>query len=105
MSAIRLENIESENLLDIKDLSFSYSNIEVLSHINLSVKKGERLDLGEVGSGKTILFDLITRIYSPKAGTIFFEGKDILYYEPVELREEMCICSSRKPYVLRLCRR
>ena len=84
-----LENIESENLLDIKDLSFSFSNIEVLSHINLSVKKGERIGLvGEVGSGKTILFDLITRIYSPKAGTIFFEGKDILSMSPVELREE-----------------
>ena len=84
-----LKDISTENILDIRNLSFSFDDIEVLKDISLSVKKGEHIGLvGEVGSGKSVLFDIITRIYKPKAGEVFFEGEDILSMSPSKLREE-----------------
>ena len=84
-----LKDISTENILDIRDLSFSFDDIEVLKDINLSIKQGEHVGLvGEVGSGKSVLFDIITRIYKPKAGEVFFEGQDILSLSPTKLREE-----------------
>jgi branched-chain amino acid transport system ATP-binding protein len=39
--------------------------------------------IGPNGAGKTTLFNLITAIYPPTAGTISFEGHDLLTHEPV----------------------
>ena len=79
----------SENILEIKNLSFSFEDIEVLKEINLSVAKGEHIGLvGEVGSGKSVLFDIITRIYEPQRGQVYFEEKDILTITPHRLREQ-----------------
>ena len=78
----------SENILEIKNLSFSFEDIEVLKEINLSVAKGEHIGLvGEVGSGKSVLFDIITRIYEPQRGQVYFEGKDILTITPSTPRD------------------
>lgn len=78
--------------IDIQDLHFRYpgSEHEVFAGLNLSVKQGEMLGVcGAVGSGKSTLFQMLTRIYDPPEGTVFFEGKDIVETEPAVLRKEM----------------
>ncbi len=87
----------SEPLLEVRNLSFSFpenangpQRQEILSNISFNVQYGQRLGLcGPVGSGKTTLFNLITRIYDPPPGTIFWQGQDILTIDPELLRAKI----------------
>lgn len=67
-------NIEKDSLSDIefKSVSFSYDNKNnVLKDINLKIKQGtSNAIIGETGSGKTTIVNLITRFYDIKEGTI-----------------------------------
>ena len=68
-------------LITIKDLSFSYSQRSplVLNGLNLELKPGEiGVLLGKNGAGKTTLFKNILGIEKPAAGSILFDGKDLL---------------------------
>lgn len=59
-------------------VSFNYGSQEILSGINLEVKKGEVLAIvGPSGSGKSTLVDLIPRFYDPKIGRILIDGTQI----------------------------
>ncbi|RYZ60042.1 MAG: ABC transporter ATP-binding protein [Proteobacteria bacterium] len=76
----------------IQDLHFHYPSSEhqVFTGIRLELPKGEMLGVcGAVGSGKSTLFHLLTRLYNPPRGTIFFEGQDILDLDPQDLRESI----------------
>jgi ATP-binding cassette subfamily B protein len=79
-------------LLDIQQLSFQYPGTphKALKAINFRVNAGEMLGIcGPVGSGKSTLFQLLTRIYNPPNGTIFYRGQDINSLSPEELRTEI----------------
>lgn len=56
-----LENVES---IETKDLTYSFDNKKnVLDNINMKIKKGEKIGIiGQVGSGKTVLMNIISRI-------------------------------------------
>jgi len=56
-------------------------------NINFSLRQGEVLGIcGAVGSGKSLLFDLILRFEEPPPASIFFHGRDVLAYPPALLR-------------------
>ncbi len=58
------------------DVSFAYKTAEpVLSHFNLDVKAGETVALvGETGSGKSTIVNLLCRFYEPNEGIITIDG-------------------------------
>ncbi len=64
--------------IEFKDVSFSYKNGEkVLEQFNLKVKKGETIALvGETGSGKSTIVNLLCRFYEPNSGKILIDGKE-----------------------------
>jgi ABC-type nitrate/sulfonate/bicarbonate transport system ATPase subunit len=80
-------------MLEVKNVSFSYENHQVLKDVNLKVNQGETVAiLGQSGVGKTTLFQLITGLLPLQEGTILlddstdFKGKisymlqkDLLY--------------------------
>ena len=70
-------------------LSFLKSrSLNVLDGINLKIHNGEILGLvGASGSGKTTIARLLTMIYLPTAGKIFFDGKDVTKISGKALRE------------------
>jgi len=68
-----------ENIL-FKNVCFSYSSnsIEVISNLNFEIKKGEKIGIiGETGSGKSTIVDLIMSLIVPTSGQILIDGKDL----------------------------
>ena len=64
------------SLLEIKDLSKSYGNKEVLENVNLTIDNNRIIGLlGKNGSGKTTLIKLINDLLTPKTGSILLKGK------------------------------
>lgn len=71
----------NREILNLKNLSVSYGDINILKDIDLSLKKGEILGIvGESGSGKSTLIKSIMGILDENTsidGEINFEGKDL----------------------------
>ena len=69
----------ANDVLSVKDLSFSYTGTPLLSHVTFTVRRGERvLILGDNGCGKSTLLKLIRGGIVPKGGRITF-GERITY--------------------------
>lgn len=69
-------------------VSFIYPGTtrKVLDDINLTLEPGDTAVLvGLNGAGKTTLIKLLTRLYDPTEGVIYFDGIDIREYDPEEL--------------------
>ena len=64
--------------IEFKDVSFRYKDGEkVLEHFNLKVQHGQTIALvGETGSGKSTIVNLICRFYEPTEGQILIDGAD-----------------------------
>lgn len=80
--------------IEFQDVSFSYpeNTEQVLSHINLSIKKGETIAImGATGSGKTTLVNLIPRFYDVTEGRILVDGVDVKAYKQEILRNKIAI--------------
>lgn len=77
----------------IKNLNFNYPGMldKALENINIEIKKGETLGIiGTIGSGKTTLMNLLTKLYHIPDGKIMIDGKDINEIDLETLRENIC---------------
>ena len=84
----RLGKIKNKDIT-FKNVDFKYdqTGIEIFKSFNLKIKSGKVLGIvGKVGSGKTSLVDLISRIYDPQKGDILIGNKNIKSIEISELR-------------------
>ncbi|MCD7901105.1 MAG: ABC transporter ATP-binding protein/permease [Bacteroides sp.] len=74
--------------VEFKDVSFSYDGIKkVLKHINLTVQKGKTIALvGQSGSGKSTMVDLLPRYHDVTEGEILIDGVNIKDVRIPELR-------------------
>jgi len=71
--------------LSVRDLSYSYEGLEVLSNVNLNVAAGEIVAItGPSGSGKTTLLLLLAGLLEPAAGSIFVDDIDVTNLAPNE---------------------
>ena len=76
--AIELKSVTGN--IEFNDVNFKYSDNtkEVLTKINLSIKKGENIAfVGPSGGGKTTLCNLIPKFYELTSGSITIDGVDI----------------------------
>ena len=65
-------------MLELRSVSKTFGELSALHQIDLSIPPGRVSGLiGPNGSGKTTLVNIITGIYSPDSGQIFFNGVDI----------------------------
>ncbi len=74
--------------IEFKNVSFAYPGTEakVLKNVSFKLEPGDTAVLvGLNGAGKTTLIKLLTRLYDPTEGEIYFDGKDIRSYDPAEL--------------------
>ena len=64
--------------LEVKNISKSFGEKQVLSQINLELKEGEIISLlGVSGAGKTTLFHIISGIMEPDQGDVLLDGERI----------------------------
>lgn len=66
------------SLLEIRDLSFAYGDLQVLWGVDLKVEQGEIVSVvGANGAGKSTLLKNISRTVRGRAATLQFDGKDL----------------------------
>lgn len=85
-----------EELLEYRNLSFSYGEETVLKNINLKIPKGKTIALvGQSGGGKSTLVDLLPRFYDPIEGQLLLDNKELKDYKIKDLRSLMGIVSQQ----------
>ncbi|WP_281633837.1 ABC transporter ATP-binding protein [Flavobacterium luteolum] len=66
-------------MLDIQNISFSYTENPVIKNISFSIEKGQNIAIiGESGCGKSTLLKLIYGLYDLNEGKIFYGDKPVL---------------------------
>ena len=76
-------------LLEFRNVTFRYDNAEspALENISFTVHHGETLTImGDIGSGKSTITNLIPRLFAIESGGILFKGKSIYEWNVDDLR-------------------
>ncbi len=67
------------NLLEIKNATLKFGGVVAVNDLTFSVEEGEVYAIvGPNGAGKSTVFNLISRFYNPYAGSITFDGHNLL---------------------------
>jgi branched-chain amino acid transport system ATP-binding protein len=75
-------------LLHVQDVSVRFGGIVALDRVSFDLAAGQMLGLiGPNGAGKTTMFNCFSRLYTPAAGDILFEGASILDKPPHRMAE------------------
>ncbi len=70
-------------LLETKGLCKNFGGLHAISNLDFRLRQGEMRGLiGPNGSGKSTFFNLISSVYPPTSGSIFFGGQDITWLAP-----------------------
>ncbi len=76
--------------IEFKNVSFSYDETEVLKNVSFKIKAGETVAImGETGSGKTTLVNLIPRLYDPRRGEVLVDGVNVRFIKLETLRKNI----------------
>ena len=62
------------NMLEVKNLSYSYSTAQILKDVSFSIEKGESVALlGASGSGKTTLLKILSGLLNATSGSVLVD--------------------------------
>ena len=87
-NAIKLSGFNDK--IELKNVSFKYENEYVLKDFSMTVEKGQSVALvGQSGSGKSTIANLLTRFYDVNEGTISIDGNDIKNTTKTSLRSQI----------------
>lgn len=85
-----VEKKEFTEAVEIRDISFKYEEENVLRNFSVTVPKGSTVALvGQSGSGKSTIANLVTRFYDVGSGSIKIDGTDIREISKKSLRNLM----------------
>lgn len=76
----------------MNNVTFTYEGnpLPSLNHIDMKISAGEHVAImGPVGSGKSTLSRLITRLYEPQEGELLIDGTDIRQLDPADIRRSI----------------
>ncbi len=66
------------SLFRVENLSLQFGGLRAVDAVSFDVQKGEVFTIiGPNGAGKTSIFNLISRLYEPTSGQLFYNGQDI----------------------------
>ena len=96
----RISNVKKElkipnnPTIEFKDVSFFYEkNKIILDKISFKTKKSKMHIIGESGTGKSTIFNLISRFIDPKKGNIFINDVNIKDVSLFSLRQNISLVS------------
>jgi len=73
-------------LLSVKGVSIAFGGLKAVQDFNLEIAKGALHGLiGPNGAGKTTVFNMLTGVYRPDAGTIVLDGRDLIGKKPHQI--------------------
>src|SRR5206468_11938662 len=89
-SSERAQVPEIKGEVEFKNLSFAFNGNPVLKGISLRIPRGSTFSIvGETGSGKSSLVNLLARVYDFNQGEILIDGLPIQNYPLKSLRSQM----------------
>ena len=73
----------SENVLKVENTTMQFGGVVAVDNLSMEINKGEIVSLiGPNGAGKTTAFNVITGVYEPTNGCIWFNGKKLVENYP-----------------------
>jgi|Deesub1362B_J571_1020462.scaffolds.fasta_scaffold01740_7 branched-chain amino acid transport system ATP-binding protein len=89
-------------ILELKEVTKSFGGVVALNRVSLEVEEGEITALlGPNGSGKSTLINVVSGVYPPDSGRIFFSGKEITSLSPHEIANLGIIRTFQVPRVFK----
>ena len=89
------------NIIETRDISFSYNTKEVLTNVSLFLKRGEFLGIiGPNGAGKSTILRLICGILKPKHGIITVSGNDTCGIDRKQLAKKIAFVPQETHFAL-----
>lgn len=86
------ELTQNNGSVSFDSVSFAYDKKYVLEDINLNVESGKTVAfVGQTGSGKSTIINLLLNFYTPQKGRIYLDGTDISKVSKDSLRREMAV--------------
>lgn len=77
-----------EVVLRLSDVTMQFGGVVAVDNLNLDVHKNEIVGLiGPNGAGKTTIFNMLTKVYEPTRGEIFFDGKSTKGMNTVDINK------------------
>lgn len=102
---VKVGNLDTKDIygmLEFKDVSLKIKNKEVLHNINLKVDHNEVLAIvGEAGSGKTMLLNLILRLFEPTSGKILLDNTNIFDFSN-DTYSSLISIVNQKPFIFNM---
>ena len=84
------EELNADGHIVLRNVSFKYNENYVLKNININAKPGSTVAImGETGSGKTTLINLLARFYDTTEGDILLDGHNIKDLRIADLRKNI----------------
>lgn len=78
MKSPQLKGSENVTVLNTDKITMRFGGLTAVSEFDMKIDKNEIIGLiGPNGAGKTTCFNMITGVYTPTEGKIYFEDKDI----------------------------
>ena len=73
----------SQNVLKIENATMQFGGVVAVDNLNLEINQGEIVALiGPNGAGKTTAFNVVTGVYQPTNGAVWFQGEKIIENHP-----------------------
>jgi ABC-type multidrug transport system fused ATPase/permease subunit len=70
-----LEKLKLKDSIELRNVYFSYNEVDVLLDINIKIKRGEFIGVvGHSGSGKTTIVDILMGLLKPRVGELVIDG-------------------------------
>ena len=75
-------------LLEVKNLSISFGGLKAVDNFHINIEKGQLYGLiGPNGAGKTTIFNLLTGVYKPNAGSIVLDDVNMTGKSTIEINQ------------------
>lgn len=73
----------SKNILKVENATMQFGGVVAVDNLDLEINEGEIVSLiGPNGAGKTTAFNVITGVYAPTNGCVWFDGQKIIENHP-----------------------